>query len=76
MKKRIIIVFIILIAIGIIIYINLDDQKTNNSNVIEYEETIIDWNNYEIKEIELTDSLKVTEEGVYLLSGEIDGNIH
>lgn len=51
--------------------INIKDNKTN----ISYEEENIDWSKYETKEIELTESLTITNPGIYILSGKITGNV-
>lgn len=51
--------------------INIKDNKTN----ISYEEENIDWSKYETKEIKLTESLTITNPGIYILSGKITGNV-
>ena len=82
--KKIIICVVLIIFIGLIIYFIY--PKTNNEmslvdqidiNVdLDNSDQEIDWSNYESKSIELTESIVITEEGVYELSGEItDGYI-
>lgn len=82
--KKIIICVVLIIFIGLIIYFIY--PKTNNEmslvdqidiNVdLDNSDQEIDWSNYESKSIELTESIVITEDGVYELSGEItDGYI-
>ena len=69
MKKKILILFSILV-LGLIITLCIINDKT-----ISYKEENIDWSNYETKEIELTESLTITNPGIYILSGKITGSI-
>ena len=73
MKKKILIILGILI-LGITITLCLINIK-NNKTTISYKEENIDWSKYETTEIELTESLTITNPGVYKLSGKITGNI-
>lgn len=74
MKKKI----LILISIFIILILGLNNFKTNDiekTKEITYEEEIIDWDKYETKEIELTESVTINNPGVYILSGEMTGMV-
>lgn len=86
-KKKIIIIgsvlvgFILLGLFGYFVFIkNSASVITTNDidssvNTDDGDEKIV-WSNYETREIELSDSIKITEEGVYNLSGTIsDGCI-
>lgn len=81
MKKRIIILLIILIiaVVGIYIYNSIIVSESNKDTGINinttYDDTDIDWNGYETTEIELTDSLTITKEGIYILSGTLNGSV-
>ena len=73
MKKKIFIllsIFVLGLTITLCI-INIKDNKTN----ISYKEENIDWSKYETKEIELTESLTITNPGIYILSGKITGSV-
>lgn len=67
--------------LGALLIINHFNNKTNPDEVtinVEFDNDItrIDWSNYRTYEINLSESLEITQPGVYILSGEIaDGCI-
>lgn len=69
---------IILVALFIINHFNNQADSDNVAISVEFDDdvTSIDWSNYKTYEIDLTESLEITQPGVYVLSGEItDGCI-
>ena len=71
-KKNFILLSIFVLGLTITLcIINIKDNKTN----ISYKEENIDWSKYETKEIELTESLTITNPGIYILSGKITGSV-
>lgn len=89
MKKKIIfgIILIIVVIFSLFLFLNKNfkkeetkNYKTTNDINIELntldDDAEIDWDKYQKKEINLTESIKINEEGVYYLSGKINnGNI-
>ncbi len=79
-KQEIIIGIIVIIVTVIILGYILVENINKKENSIEYIDTNIEldnsdenieWSNYEIKNLTLTESITITEEGIYELSGEI-----
>lgn len=82
MKKnnlKIIVPLLIIILFGILIYIvmNYDIGNLVKNTSTNTESTIkgIDWDNYSSNEITLTKSIKITEEGIYTLTGTIEDGL-
>lgn len=89
MKKKIIfgIILIIVVIFSLFLFLNknlkkeeIKNYKTTNDINIELNtddsDKEIDWDKYPKQEINLTESIKINEEGVYYLNGKIeDGNI-
>ena len=79
-KKIILIIFIIIIIILSILFYS-HYRKENNTNNIENSLSIdnssdnIDWSNYKENNITLTESLTLTNSGIYKLTGTLNGNI-
>ena len=73
MKKKIIIIFVIVIAAICYVYIKL--YNNNIKNEIEYQETEINWENYPTYEIELEKDLTIDKKGIYYLKGTLNGTI-
>lgn len=73
MKKKIIIIFVIVIATICYVYIKL--YNNNIKNEIEYQETEINWENYPTYEIELEKDLTIDKKGIYYLKGTLNGTI-
>lgn len=75
-KKILILISILIIFIILILYIN--SSKINDidkTKEITYEEETIDWDKYETKKIELTESVTINNPGVYILSSEMTGMV-
>lgn len=79
-KQEIIIGIIVIIVTVIILGYILVENINKKENSIEYIDTNIEldnsdedieWSNYEIKNLTLTESITITEEGIYELLGEI-----
>ena len=71
---------VLVLVLGIIIYnkflknINndtVDDIKVKLDTSDDYES--INWDNYDVSEVNLTKSLKIDEDGIYKLSGSLNG---
>lgn len=79
-KLWIVIPIVLVIILGILLYYF---YKNKNSNIIDIETSInidtssddINWDNYEEKNIKLSESLTITNPGVYTLNGTLTGNI-
>lgn len=83
-KKIIVLVFILLVAISIGVIVFFKTKKTSTSTSKNIDTTIaldngdekIDWDSMKTTKITLSKSLTISEEGVYILTGNIkDGNI-
>ncbi len=67
----------ILCTLGILINNNIGNVSVDQSESTEITEhdLDIDWNKYETKEIELSDSFSIANSGTYILRGNLDGQI-
>lgn len=82
-KKITIVVLIIavILILGITIYTQNRKNKISSANDIDMTintddgDEKIDWSIYENEEITLTDSMTITEDGIYTLTGTINGSV-
>ncbi len=81
MKKLLIALFIILVvALSVFFFFKKDDSSEDDSQIdinvnIDDGDEDINWDDYETYQIELEESLEITDPGVYELSGSLKGNI-
>lgn len=74
----IIIPIIITVILGIYLYFHYqkdDNQKNETSVNIDTSTEDIDWTNYEEKDITLSESITLTDSGIYNLTGTLQGSI-
>ena len=82
MNKKIGLVVLLIVSILIITFITLNNNSNSTNNktssdtkVTTYEKENIDWDKYEVKKIELSSDLTITESGIYELTGTLNGTI-
>lgn len=72
----IIVIIVTVIILGYILVENINKKENSIESVdtnieLDNSDEDIEWSNYEIKNLTLTESITITEEGIYELSGEI-----
>ena len=72
----IIVIIVTVIILGYILVENINKKENSIESIdtnieLDNSDEDIDWSNYEIKNLTLTESITITEEGIYELSGEI-----
>lgn len=87
MKKKIIIIsIIVIVVVGVIVFVgNRKDndkvKETNTTDKIDSEvdtddgDLKIDWQEYDSNDIKLSNSIEITKEGVYNITGSIDNGL-
>ena len=75
-KKKWFIISIIIFIISILIFIIHNVNKYSNGKFnIDISSESINWDNYENKDIILESDLSITSEGIYTLSGNLEGMV-
>jgi len=72
----IIVIIVTVIILGYILVENINKKENSIESIdtnieLDNSDEDIEWSNYEIKNLTLTESITITEEGIYELSGEI-----
>jgi hypothetical protein len=72
----IIVIIVTVIILGYILVENINKKENSIESIdtnieLDNSDEDIDWLNYEMKNLTLTESITITEEGIYELSGEI-----
>ena len=72
----IIVIIVTVIILGYILVENINKKENSIESIdtnieLDNSDEDIDWSNYEIKNLTLTESITIAEEGIYELSGEI-----
>lgn len=72
----IIVIIVTVIILGYILVENINKKENSIESIdtnieLDNSDEDIDWSNYEIKNLTLTESITITEEGIYELSGKI-----
>lgn len=73
MKKKYIIIILLLVLCGTFIFLKITQNSNETMNTIINDN--IDWSTYEVVNYTLSESITITKEGIYNLTGTLNGNI-